>query len=156
MIEANDIRLEKKTYFKLLLRNRFSKAWWIYLLPFAGAVLLQAIDTEFDWGVRFMLVYGVVNPLWVVAYLYMHTSSPTARAVALPRSYRFGPQEITVLHGDGSSDQYSYAEVHHFAMRKGEMMIYFSASQFIYLPKGSITPGEMNHIAQQISLSKNK
>ncbi|MBI1184584.1 hypothetical protein GC194_09945 [bacterium] len=148
MISTQEITLNPGSYFKLIARIRFKTSFLMYLLPFAAAVVLHFAMSDSQMIVKFLLVYGVVNPLWMLIYQYIYATSDKARALMTSRHYTFDNQQITAIYQDGNRDVFEWERVVAVRRFANEMLIYFSKSEFIYLPFSALETNEREQLEQ--------
>ena len=149
MIQTNTITISTKQYFKLLASLRFTQTWYIYLLPFLGAAGFHFFMEESSMLVNFLLVYGVINPLWILVYLYFHAHSKKAAPITTPRSYVVDGQKIIATFHDGNESSYDLDSIYMVKKKENSVLIYFSKSEFIWLPYDAF---EENHKSEFLAL----
>lgn len=143
MIKTSDISLSKKRYFQILAGSRFGQSWYIYLLPFLGAVAIHFAMEESELLVKFLVVYGLVNPLWILIYLTIHVNSKKAEFISLPRHYEITNTKLTAHHADSSTNEFEIEDIFETKQNSKELLLYFSKSEFIYLPYSAFEPKEL-------------
>ncbi|MGB0432125.1 MAG: YcxB family protein [Bacteroidia bacterium] len=151
MISTKEIELTKYQYFKILARIRFTQSWYVYLLPFLAALAIYFLMPESEWLVKFLIVYGIINPTWILIYLTIHVNSNKAEGITIARYYSIDNQKITAKHRDGSSDEFLIDNIIEVKQFKAFYLLYFSKSEFIYLP---FTAFENENIKDFISILK--
>ena len=134
MIKTNKIELSKGQYFKILAGNRFSQNWYIYLLPFVAALIIHFTMEEPEMLVKFLVVYGIIYPGWILVYLTIHVNSNKVSSVSMERSYEINAEKIKAMHADGSSNEFFIESITEVKQHKNELLLYFSKSEFIYMP----------------------
>jgi len=155
MISTQEIELSAQDYFKLLAKIRFSTGWYIYLLPFVAAIITHFALPDQSMIVKFLLVYGTVNPLWILVYLYIHAQSDKVKSVSTKRHYIIDNENITGKHKDGTENQFIIKDIIRIKRFKTEMLMYFSQSEFIYIPYKSLTNSDLEEMLS-ILKSNNK
>jgi len=134
MIRTKEIEMSQGKYFQILTRLRFSKSWKVYLLPFVLAVVSYLFLPEYDMVYKFLLVYGLVNPLWILIYLYGYSTSNKVGNIIIKRYFEIDQDTIKAVHKDGSESITNIEDVVAVKEYKDEMLVYFSAQAFIYIP----------------------
>ena len=143
MIKTSNIELSKGQYFKILAKIRFGQSWLVYLLPFIAAPILYFIMPESDWIVKFLLVYGVINPIWILIYLTIHINSRKAEGITIKRFYEIDNEKIIANLRDGTIDEFYIENIREVKEFKNELLLYFSKSEFIFMPKSAFSNDDL-------------
>ena len=151
MIKTKAIALEKQTYLRLLLSHRMKRVWYMYPIPFAGALLAYLLLDESSIP-RFLLIFGVVYPLWQFIYLLMHINSNQAEHVMMKRHYEFDEDEIRSYISDGTESSFSIEGIREIKSNKHEWLMYLDKGAFIYIPKTAISEEDQDEFQRLLKL----
>lgn len=155
MITTKQIQLDQKTYFQLLLNNKLVRRWYMSALPIVIAGVLYFTLPEWRAAATFLFVYGVVNPIWISIYIYIHTKSDRAQSAYLPRHYRFYDNgKIEVEHESAEQDEFSWSDISEIKEHKNAWLLYFSPGQFIYLPFSALEDTDKQKLSKWIKDAK--
>jgi hypothetical protein len=106
----------------------------MYLLPFVAALIIHFTMEEPEMLVKFLVVYGLIYPGWILVYLTIHVNSNKVSSVSMKRSYEINDEKIIAMHADGSSNEFYIENITEVKQNKNELLLYFSKSEFIYMP----------------------
>jgi hypothetical protein len=133
MIQTKEFSLSKKKYFKIILINRFKKAWWLYLLMILlGILSLPKFGT--DSFSTFFVIFSFSYPILISIYLYYWVSSKDHEPLFLKTKLSFN-DEYLFFERDGNESKLIPSTIQKVLSKKEHWLLYISKDQFIYIPK---------------------
>lgn len=145
MIKTKQIDLSIGKYFRILATSRFRKDWYTHLLPFVAAPIAYfLVPPDYAFIPEFLVAYGVIMPLWILVYLYIHASSDKADYIRMKRYYEIDGKTITAIHADKTMSEIEIEDIVGVKEQKDEMLVYFSKTAFLYLPYLAFEKEDLN------------
>jgi hypothetical protein len=140
-LELNRYALDRRVYFRILLRNYLRRRWWSLAL---GLILLILFAVAFVYAPEaIQLVHYaaiavlVLFPALYVLRFYRFAFSERNAAFFEERSARIDDRTLTVRFDDGTEDTIPWDKVVQIRDFGNYFLIYVSRRQFAYLPKSA-------------------
>lgn len=149
-MRTKEIELTPSKYFQLLVRMRFESSWYVYALPFVFSGVWWLLFPEQGFTAFAILIFAIVYPLWIVVYLYIHSTSDKTAYIGIKRYYEFDGDQINGFHKDGSESAFNLSDITAVRQMKNAYLLYFSRSEFIYLPKDALDGKDMETLMGQL------
>ena len=90
----------------------------------------------------FLVIMGLIYPVFSFFYLYFWAVSDKNRAVFLKRNLEFNEDYLTIHVNDGTENRIPFKRVVKSIETRTFYLLYIARAQFIYIPKNSFASEE--------------
>ncbi|MCB0736642.1 MAG: hypothetical protein KDC92_03945 [Bacteroidetes bacterium] len=152
MIKTVKVDIDAKPFFGFLVKQRFKKKWYGFLLsPLAGTVLyfLNPVD-YFDYA-KFLWAFGAMYPAWVVGYYYYYANSDKTKYWLSQRTYEFNGNDLTIYIGDEQVGHIQINKASGFEVTSQFLVVFQADGQFIYIPSNGFENEDLGKATQLLS-----
>jgi len=136
LIETENFELTSAEYFKIILKLRIKRSWWLFLIiTFAPlAQFLWQNGIPINWG---LIIFGWTYPILVIIYLYFWATSKKNASLFQKRRITFEGEKMTIEIEDGSKSEVRYTSIQNVRTFGDSWLLYVARNQWIYVTKSA-------------------
>ncbi len=136
MILSKPYQLTAKEYFRLALKSKLIKVWWLYAIIFVLAILnLLSDDSSIRATGYFLIIFGCIWPVVSIFILRYRIFSKDNDNLFLERTLSFNEDHFFITDASGTENKIPYSRIIKVKESKTFWLLYLAKYNFIYVPK---------------------
>ncbi len=140
MFKTKTYNLSKNEYVKIVVKKRFKKSWWIYLLLMVLAIF-HIKNFGHDNFSTFFVIFAFSYPLLVIIWLYFWAISKEQDANFEDTNMEFDKSHL-FFKRNGNETKIPIENIKRVISKNEYWMLYLSKREFIYVKKDIFFSGE--------------
>lgn len=134
MITTNEIALDQKTFFQILLRLNFKmKVRLLYAVALA-LVLVWLIWIPYQKQLHILLAAVIIFPLLIIFLTWRTSRNSMNRHFMIPRHFVMGGGELTAHLQNGEKEQFSISRPRKVIRTPKYYLLFTSPMEFLHIP----------------------